>query len=46
MTNSRNKDINSVGDPDPDPWPFLDDPGSGKKMPYGSRIPDLYRVAK
>ena len=27
--------IISVGDPDPlDPWPFLEDPGSGKIMPY------------
>ena len=27
----------SDGDP-PDPWPFLEDPGSVKIMPYGSRI--------
>ena len=36
-----------MSDPDPpDPWPFSDDPGSVKIMPYGSRIPDPYRVAK
>ena len=38
------RDFSSDGDPDPpDPWPFLEDPGSVKIMPYGSRIPDPYR---